>query len=302
MSKYFDKFPVVTYDGQPVKNIMARVRFSENTKNDPTSFIPYRVEGATIRPDLIADRYYNDSYLDWIYYYSNEVVDPYHDIVKDEQQFLDYIKVKYESTTHARDIILFYRNNWVSDTSKLTTYQYDNLPNTLRKYYNPEIDYFNNVSGYVRKQIDWTVSTNRIRVLTVNYVSDINRIGDIFLQYYNGTYVAEGTLIAFDVDTNTFTFNNITGEFIATAGNYLVAKYGGIGNPVVSAVVNPCKKLVNGVLTDTDNISSEEAAYWAPVSAYDYEQEMNEEKRNVQLLRSSLKSNADAQLTKLLRT
>ena len=302
MSNYFDKFPVITYDGQPVKNIMARVHFSESTKNDPSSFIPHKLENSVTRADLISNGYYGNPYYDWIYYYSNEIVDPYHDTVKDDDALNTFIKSKYESITRARDIILFYRNNWASDSDSITVQQYESFSDALKKYYEPEVNVYNNVSKYFRKKADWVVSTNRIRIVTVDYVSDFNKIGDIFLQYYNGSYVAEGTLVSIDNVNNTFTFNNITGEFVTTAGNYLVAKYSSIGNPVVSGVINPSKQLVNGNLVDFDNISAEEAAYWAPVSAYDYEIETNQEKRNIFLLRNSLKGNADSQLTKLLRT
>lgn len=293
MSNYFDKFPVITYDGQPVKNIMARVHFSENTKNDPSSFIPHKLENSVTRADLISNGYYGNPYYDWIYYYSNEIVDPYHDTVKDDDALISYIKSKYNTLERARDIVVFYRNNWAADSTELTLSQYEALSANLQKYWSPEVNYYNAVTSYKRIKEDWVVSTNQIKTLTVDIISDFVYIGDVYLQFYNNEYVAKAELIGIDRANNTLTFNNIQGEFTTAVGNYIFGKYGSVDTSIVSEIINPAI---------TDNISAEEAAYWIPVSAYDYEVESNQEKRNIFLLRNSLKGNADAQLTKLLRT
>ena len=292
MSKYFDRFPVITYDGQPVKNIMARSKFSENTKNDATAFIPHRIEDSMSRADLIANAYYEDPNYDWLYYYSNETVDPYHDVFKEDAQLTQYIATKYGSIERARDLVLFYRNSWIVEDSNITTYQYDNLASNLKKYYEPITDYFNNVASYTRKKIDWTVSTNRVRTITVNSMPSVLNINEVYLQYYNNAYVAKAILVNYDVDALTMTFKCIRGEFVTSSGNYVFSKYGNAEHAVVNAVINPCP---------VDNIPDSEFGYWESVSAYDYEAELNEAKRNVVLLRSSLRTNADNQLTKLMR-
>lgn len=292
MSKYFDKFPVIVYNGQPVKDILARSRFSENTKNDPSSFIPYRLENSVTRPDLIANAYYDDPYMDWIYYYSNEIVDPYHDTFKEDDALLRHVKAKYGSIEKAQDTILFYRNNWIAEDSGISTYQYENLPTNIKKYYETVTDYFNNITSYVRKKIDWTVSTNKIRTVTVDSIPTTFVIGDIFLQSYNGTYTAKATLINIDIDTNTLMFNKITGDFVTDSGNVIEGKYDSTGTAEVSNVSNP---------SNADNIPDSEGSYWETVSAFDYESELNEQKRNIFLLRNSLKSDADTQLTRLMR-
>lgn len=293
MSKYFDKIPVVSYDGQIAKNLLARARFSENTKNDASSFIPYRLENSVTRPDLIANAYYEESYYDWIYYYSNSIVDPYHDTFKEDLQFENFIKSKYGSLEQARDTILYYRNNWAQDDLGITVSTYENLAASLKKYYEPTLDYFGNVIKYIRKKVDWTVSTNQIRTLTVDAIGEYVFVGDIFLQEYDNFYVAMGTLVNIDRDNLTLTFDKITGTFVSSAGNIIFGKYGSIGQVTVTAVNNP---------SNTDNIPDLEKSYWDAVSAYDHENELNEQKRNIFLLRNSLKFDADAQLTKLMRT
>jgi len=293
MSKYFDKIPVVSYDGQIAKNLLARARFSENTKNDPSSFIPYRLENSVTRPDLIANAYYEESYYDWIYYYSNSIVDPYHDTFKEDLQFEDFIKTKYGSLEQARDTVLYYRNNWPQDTLEVSVSAYNNLASNLKKYYEPNLDYFGNVIKYMRKKVDWTVSSNQIRTLTVDTINDYVFVGDIFLQEYNNFYVAIATLVNIDRDNSTLTFDKITGTFVSSSGNIIFGKYGSLGESTVTKVNNP---------SNADNIPDSEKSYWDAVTAYDHENELNEQRRNIFLLRNSLKSDADAQLTKLMRT
>lgn len=279
------------YNGSPVKNIMARIKFSENTMNDPTSFIPHTIEDSVHRPDHIADAYYGDPYYDWIYHFSNRTVDPYHDIFKNSVALNDYIKGKYGTLEKARDTVLYYRNNWINEES-ITVYVYETLSISLRKYYTPIIDYANQVIGYMRKQVDWITSTNYIKQLTIGEFDATSFVaGDKIYQVYNGDIVAKAELVSSDIETYTIIVKHVEGEFITTAGNTLYGKYGSVGTYSVSVIteLNQC-------------IPTDELKYWSPVYAYDFEIEQNEEKRNIFLLRNSIKDSVDRQFTQLLRS
>lgn len=292
MAKYFDKFPTIVYNGSPVKNILARARLSEETKNNPVNFVPHRLESSILRPDMIAEKYYNNSYYDWLYYFSNEIVDPYYDSVLSDEILNKKIINKYESMSYARDYILFYRNNW-SNNEKITEKEYYNLTVAQRKYYTSEIDYFGNVTGYSRKKIDWVVSTNKLVTIKVNTV-EFAEVDDIYLQYEDGntTPVAKAQLAAFDSDTLTMTFKNVDGAFVSSTNNVVVSKY---RNTLYEYTAS---SIVQTVL----NIPTGEVSYWTPVSAYDYEIEENQKKRDIILLRNSQKTKAEEQLTELLRS
>lgn len=292
MAKYFDKFPTIVYNGSPVKNILARARLSEETKNNPVNFVPYRLDASVLRADVVADKYYNNSYYDWLYYFSNEVVDPYYDVPINDELLNKKIINKYGSISYARDNILFYRNNWVGQPI-LTEKQYYNLTVAQRKYYNSEIDYFGNVTGYSRKKADWIVSTNKLVTVKVDTV-EFAEMNDIYLQYESGntTPVAKAQLAAYDATTLTMTFKNVDGEFVSSNNNVLVSKY---FNTLYEYTVS---SVVQTVL----NIPNDEFSYWSEVSAYDYEVEENQKKRDIILLRNSQKTKAEEQLTELLRS
>lgn len=298
---YFDRFPIITYNGVPVRNILARTRLSDSTKNEPKNFVPHKLSDSIIRPDLIANAYYDDQDLDWLVYFSNSVVDPYHDIYKNEENFLKYIEFKYGSLVIARDKIAFYRTNWAtSEDSGITAEAYDALSLNLQKYYSPVIDYYNRITSYNRKEQDWIVSTNMIRGLAVDTFAGAT-IGDIFQQTMSNAVVAKGELIAIDETNYIMYMKNIVGTFVDTAGNSLEGRYDSSGTYEVSAVTNPSvgSNLLSG---SNDNIPSDELVYWEAVTHYDNELELNELKRNIQLLRNSQKGVAKEQLFNLLRT
>ena len=295
MGKYFDKFPIISYKGNPVRNILARTKLSDATKEDRLNFVTQKLQDS-LRADLISERYYENPYYDWMIYYSNDVTDPYYDMVLSEENLVAFIQKKYGSLSRARDLILFYRNNWYSTdaTATITTSAYEALPLSYKKYYTADINYYNNVVGYKRKPIDWTLSTNKLRTLTVD-ITDYSIIGDIYVQYDSlGDLVAQAQLVSFNAETSTMTFKNIIGEFVNTTGNYLVSKYVNTEYQYfVSAVNNP---------STSDNIPDSELVFWESVSAYDYETEKNEELRNIQILRRSQKLKLEQQFNEILRS
>lgn len=295
MAKYFDKFPIVSYKGNPVRNILARTMFSDATKKNAANFVLQKLDESAMRADLISEKYYDSPYYDWLLYYSNDVVDPYHDVFKKDVDLNKHLIAKYGSFSYARDLILYYRNNWFGGYNEtLGVSQYDALPIDIKKYYTAEINFYNQITGYTRKRVDWTVSTNKIRSLVVDS-TNFAIIGDIFEQYDSSNeMVARAQLVSLDTTNNIMTFKHIVGGFITSANNYIKSKY--INTRVkytVSSVYNP---------STTDNIPDSEAAYWEPVTAYDYELETNEKSRNIYLLRRSQKSKAEEQLNNLLRS
>ena len=80
--------------------------------------------------------------------------------------------------------------------------------------------------------------------------------------------------------------------FVSSNNNVLVSKY---FNTLYEYTVS---SIVQTVL----NIPNDEFSYWSEVSAYDYEVEENQKKRDIILLRNSQKTKAEEQLTELLRS
>jgi hypothetical protein len=260
MTKYFSRFPLVDYNGVPAKNILARVDFTDESKQDIYSNFDYVLQEGSTRPDILSFNYYGTSQYDWLVYLSNNVVDPYHDYYMSEEDFKNYIIGKYGSIENARAKVLYYRNNWAPDESLISESVYDNLHANIKKYWKPKLNNTNQIIGYERVKDDWIVSTNQIVELVVSF--DISAY-DIDDEIFQASTQARGILVNKDNDTGTLTLQHITGAFTTSTAE-----------GVVSASILK------------ENIPTAESTFWAPVSAFDYEEEKNELKRYITLIKS----------------
>ena len=92
--KYFDKFPIVNYDGVQIRDITRRNTILKSVKDNPIAYLPYTVaEGE--RAEDIADFYYGDPQYVWLVYLANNIIDPYHQWPKSTETFNNYLIDKY---------------------------------------------------------------------------------------------------------------------------------------------------------------------------------------------------------------
>lgn len=262
MAKYFDRFPLVDYNGVSAKNILAKVDFTQRAKRDIYSNFDYVLTESLYRPDLLSNVNYKSSYYDWLIYLSNGTIDPYHDFFKSQKDFDSFIIGKYGSIENANATIKFYRNNWYIDDSTITSDIYESLSVGVKRYYNPKLNNANQIIGYVRKQEDWVQSTNKIIELTVDTTEGylIDTVGT------QDTTGAKGTICNIDTEKNILTLQHVTGEF---APGFFYYSY------------------VSEIKTVAQNIPSEEEPFWSPVTAYDYEEELNELRKYVNIIKYS---------------
>lgn len=130
---YFDTLPkIITPDqnGQPIllTNLMIRAKLLEEFENNPVLFYQYSIQDGDT-PEIIADKYYNDSYRYWIILYSNSILDPLWDWPLDQNLFLSYIDEKYAVAAAAEGETPFvYTNTTVYAYQKITkTINLENL-------------------------------------------------------------------------------------------------------------------------------------------------------------------------------
>jgi len=111
MSHYFKPFPIISYklSGMTptisVTDITRRFGLSSLLRNNSAIYFDYEVKDGD-RPDIIADKYYDDQTLDWLVLLTNEIHDPYFKWPLSYENFTNYIRQKYgsvavaQSTTH----------------------------------------------------------------------------------------------------------------------------------------------------------------------------------------------------------
>lgn len=280
MSRYFDRFPVVDYDGVVAKNILTRVDFTDQTKKEIYSTFQFTLEEGFERPDILSYNYYGSSQFDWMIYLTNNIVDPYYDYYRPAEDFKSYIESKYGSATNARSIIKFYRNNWHTDERLITVAQYEALladeTANLRKYWKPKLANTGVILGYERIKEDWVVSTNKIVSLSLAQSPADFVVGDRVSQASTSAYA---TVDFVDTVNNTLTVKHVTGTFAANTSEG-----------------------ISEVTLIKQNITDEEASYWYAVNAYEDEQEINEVKKNVAVLKSSYLAETEKQFIQKLST
>jgi len=275
MTKYFSRFPLVDYNGTPAKNILARVDFTDQTKKDIYVNFDYVLQDGSTRPDVLSFNYYNSAQYDWLIYMTNNIIDPYHDYYKSQEDFKSYIVGKYGSANVARSKILFYRNDWAPDESLISETVYNSLPITIMKYWRPKLNSTNQIIGYERVKDDWIVSTNRIVQLTVTAnISGFN-VGDIISQ---SSVNASGTLVSKDVDAGILIVQHVEGNFTVSTADKITA-----------------------MTILKENIPTAEVAFWTPVYAYDYEEEQNELKKYISMIKSSYVPDVEKSFIEQLR-
>ena len=99
--QYFDTLPKVVYTQNGVSsvytNLLARVSVIPEMLKDPLIYYSYDIqEGDT--PEIIAHKYYGDSYRYWIVLFANQLLDPQWDWPMTSRVFEQYLANKYPST------------------------------------------------------------------------------------------------------------------------------------------------------------------------------------------------------------
>jgi hypothetical protein len=277
---YFNKLPMITYDNQVAVNIMARSKLSDNIKGDSRVFLPYSLEDGD-RVDTLSRAYYNNAGYSWLVWYANEVIDPYYDLALSDYDVLELIKSKYGSVELAQRKIAFYRTNGVNDDTKITVAEYNNLPQSRQKYWNPELDYLLNVAAYVRNPDPQILNTNRIATISITDVNGTFVVGEEIQR--NGTNYGFATYVS----PTEITAQHITGSY--TVGSTVTGTESG-----ATAVVTAANNSVSTTL------AAEDVEYWSAVSFFDHELEQNEKKREILLLDSRYRGQVEQELKRTM--
>jgi hypothetical protein len=263
-----------------------------STYNNPALYYPYDIQQGE-RSDNIADRYYKDQYKSWILYLTNKVVDPYHDWYLDETTFQQFISKKYGSLANATSKVKFYRNNWYSDTNRLSIAAYDALDGSLKSFYQPvyaDPELAIRLLGYIRKQEDWKKATNNIVQFNADGSDFIN---DEIVDVYNGTSPGASIIgsgqVCFRSDTVT-KIQHTTGTVTETPTTFRL-----VGRE------SRASKTYTTVTLLVNNIPALQLNYWDPVYYYDYENEIDERNKSIRVLDAQYSGQISKELKNLLR-
>lgn len=273
--KYFSNLPIINYANSYARNILTRVKFVEEYKQVSQAYYPFvQQEGqGSLRYEDLSYDYYDDAEDVWIIHLFNEVIDPYYDCTLSQMDFDNFITKKYGSLRNAHQTILYYRNNYDQDDSIITEVGYSVLSAEAKKYWKPTVNFDNRIIGYEREKTDWIVSTNRILSLEITLQSNATfNINEKVNQNDASGFVTFS-------NTSVLTIQHISGTFSNT--------YNVVGE---DSKANAEIGLITTVYNAFDNVnfprsmSPNEEVYYSPVTAYEYENELNEQKKQISLL------------------
>jgi hypothetical protein len=113
MSHYFRPFPKINYkipgvtSTLVVTDITRRFAISDLLKKAGAVYFNYEIKDGD-RPDIIADKYYEDQTLDWVVLLTNEIHDPYFEWPLTNYNLNKYVRQKYGSVPNAQAITHHY--------------------------------------------------------------------------------------------------------------------------------------------------------------------------------------------------
>ena len=124
---YFNSFPkILTTDynnsGIVLTNIINRIELIPSLLKNPLAFYSYDIqEGDT--PEIIANKYYGDSYRYWLVLFSNQIIDPQWNWPLNNSQFNDYLIAKYQqvAANNSTDALTYVQNTVYQYTKTIST-------------------------------------------------------------------------------------------------------------------------------------------------------------------------------------
>ena len=283
-TRYFEKFPLTEYDGKPALNILKRVAFNENVRNFITAFYTHTLP-ADEKIENVAYNYYDDVDYDWLIYHANDIVDPYFQTALTYDDFDNFIISKYGSLRNSKRKTLHYKNNYENDPQILSSSAYNALLPGQKKYYQPVLSQ-TGIAGYERAEVDFIASTNKIE--SFDLVTESEFIdNEVIVRDDDDSSFAE---ISWS-NNSSLVIRHVRGDFSSNTNYTITGEESG-----VTATVNAeSYTLLNEVIPTT------EQSFYSPVSFYEYEDEENEERREIYLVQSDYKEKLNDQLKELMK-
>lgn len=281
---YFNKLPTIDYNGYSAKNLLSRAVISDVTRRNDTIFYPYTIQEDDGRIDNLSNSYYNNPGYTWLIWHTNNIMDPYYGTTISDQDLYSLIVSKYGSFSKAERTIAFYRSNWETDSRKLTKNEFNALTQSEKKYWDCQIDLNYQITGYIRKQENNIVNTNKIINIVYESTNSSEFVMDELVSYSSANSSARGFVSL--LDTNSIMLQHITGAF--QVGNTIQGETSGATATVTSVTL----------ISQTS--AGENPTYWEAVSYAEYEQQENEKKRDIMLLDNRYKSEIENELKRVM--
>ena len=290
MTRYFETFGLQQYGdkNEIARKLTTRANIAQSALEKSQAFYPYSLKEGE-RPDTLSFLYYKKPELEWLIFFTNNIIDPYYDWYLTHDQLKSYIVSKYGSLAIAQTRIHHYETIWIGEDETITTSAYQaltaNTTANVKKYWEPNVDEYNKIISYKRKKLSLITTTNQVISLPIANTNGTFTIGEDLYQQDNGVITSSGSILT--ANSSIITAQHITGTFSTT-------------RTIIGADSSANTTLTASSTLLKENIPSIELSYWYPVSFYDYEDELNESRKEIKLIDSQYASMAENNLISLM--
>jgi hypothetical protein len=172
--QYFDSLPKIVHINEfgvskVMTNIMARVSIIPQILNNPAIYYEYDIQDGDT-PEIIAHKYYGDSYRYWLVLFANQLMDPQWDWPLSGNELSAYLVKKYgenyntysEIHHYEKIITQFDYGTNITTTNKVTVSE--DIYNAIV----PQTNYFSLSTG------DVSIAVDKSAVSVYDYENDLN--------------------------------------------------------------------------------------------------------------------------------
>lgn len=297
---YFSKFPRVLYsvnkegnDAKIVPDMLARVKFIDSIIANESLFFKYEIKGGET-PEQIANRVYGDPEKNWIILLVNQLIDPQFDWALGSFEFEKHIKRKYASLTISLNTTetypapytvgetVFQGSTYDKSTAEGVVTSFNSSTKVLQVKFPSEV-FANgsNITGVSSAQTHTIIGiTNNLD--GYQWSSNTTSHFQVTETRTSNDDIANPQIEKYRVTSNTFNYSTNTIIASNTSTSY-------------SNTYNVISSITGG------NTQFTIATTVAPVSFYDYEVELNEEKRKIIVPKSSSIGAIETQFASLMK-
>jgi hypothetical protein len=182
--KYFNSLPFITTSDNKgnavvLRNLLVRTSLIPQLAKNPLLVYNYDIQDGET-PEMIANKYYGNSYRYWITLYSNpQMMDPQSDWPLSTQQFLIYLNDKYATDANGVANVLSYALGTVHHYEKVITSIDDSTGTTAIKTIDVDLATYNSITPYSNTStfsdgtsVTYTISTNAVSIY--DYENQLN--------------------------------------------------------------------------------------------------------------------------------
>lgn len=273
MSNFLDKFPLVRYtvdkqllsEFDTVRNVLFRIGIVKDVMEQNVDAYYFYAIRDSDRPETLAEQIYGSAEAHWIILYANNIYDPYYDWPMDQRTFEKYIIKKYGSLEWAKTNYHHYE--------KVITRE------------NP----FAQVTATFKYEVnDKKLTDGILTIIDTEFDYGIGEIAYIGPSNVSNTF--SGQVMAWSNANGYIVLANTSGS--AKPYQFLIGASSAANGTVLKTDIPAAPMDAYNTLVDTTDFSTYEVAGRTVfetisrdrVSYYDYEERLNEDKRQIKII------------------